>query len=129
MNADDVQTLAPEPDLFQNDEPLPSASEHARGESFVLEIHGVLLHPATVSNKIVGNDHHLVPVLCMELRPASGRKHTVVAYEVFTEATRHLAEAKAKSLKRGTHVTFTTTTTGMRTLFPHVRHVDIFPHP
>ena len=101
-------------DVDQGTEPTP-----------VIEIQGVLTHAAEVRTKVVGDDQHPVPVLCMDIRPLSGARRSIHAEQVFTESTRGLAEAKARDLKRGARVTFKTCLTGMRITFPHVRQIAI----
>lgn len=93
----------------------------------VLEIAGVLISAAEVRVKLVGEDKHPVPVLCMDVRPLSGLKRTIHAEQIYSEATRKAAEQKAATLKRGAHVTLTTNLTGMRITFPHVQSVALNP--
>jgi len=119
-----VQTSAPagEPDLFGGAAPAVE-----RQAELVIEVEGVLMHAAEVRTKVVGEDQHPVPVLCLDLRPLSGLKRTIHVEQVFTEATRKAAETKAADLKRGTRVTFITGLADMRTTFPHVRSVKATP--
>ena len=101
-------------------------------KQLVVQIVGVLLSAAVVRTKVVGLDHHPMPVLCMEVRPlamSAGFKQTIHAEQVYTEATRHQAELKAATLKRGSQITLTTTLIDMRTLLPHVQDVALCPKP
>jgi len=111
-----VHTSAPtEPDMVGTDAAAPEQGD------LVLQIAGVLISAAEVRVKLVGEDKHPVPVLCMDVRPLSGLKRTIHAEQIYSEATRKVAELKAATLKRGVHVTFTTTLTGMRITFPNVK--------
>lgn len=92
---------------------------------YMVEIVGFVTHAAEVRTKIVGDDNHPVPVLGVDLRPASGAKHSIHIEQVFTQASRKSAEAKAVSLKRGSHVVVRTSLTDMRVTFPHVQSVAL----
>lgn len=89
----------------------------------MIEIEAVLTQAAEVRTKLVGQDKHPVPVLCLDLRPLSGIKRSIHIEQIYTEASRKHAEAKAATLKRGAHVTFRTALADMRITFPHVRSV------
>jgi len=104
-----------EPDMFDAGQP------HEQ----VFELHGELVADADVRTMVVGRDGHPLPVLCMEVRPLSGFKRTVHAEQIYTEANRPLAERKAATLKKGAHVTITTTLHDMRTILPHVQAVAL----
>ena len=114
-----VQTSAPlvEPDMFD---------DGAHNE-LIFEIHGELIEDASVRVKLVGVDARPLPVLCMDLKPLSGSKRTIHAGQVFSEATREQAERKAATLKKGAHVTLTTTFQDVHTVLPHVQAVDLHP--
>ncbi|MBO9647386.1 MAG: hypothetical protein J7605_02665 [Variovorax sp.] len=117
----EVHTSAPEAsaDLFgecQADQPKVD---------LVIEIQGVLTQPAEVRIKLVGEDKRSVPVLCLNIRPLSGIKRSIHVEQVFTEATRKVAEEKAVTLKRGARVVFRTGLTDMRVTFPHVRSITL----
>lgn len=124
MSTAAVQTSAQEPDMFA----LVGADVAAHGD-FIVEIPGVLTHAATVCVKLVGEDQRPVPVLCMDIRPLSGVKRTIHAMQIYSEATRKEAEQKAAELKRGAHITLTTSLSGMRVSFPHIKHVALISHP
>lgn len=119
-----MQTSAQESDMFA----LVGDDLAAHGD-FLVEIHGILAHAATVAVKLVGEDQRPVPVLCLDIRPLSGLKRTIHAEQIYSEATRKEAELKAATLKRGAHVSLTTNLTGMRITFPHVKHVALIPPP
>ena len=122
-----VQTSAldAEPDMFGAIEPSPRTDTHVE----MLAVPGELVVDAEVRTKLVGQDHHPLPVLLLELRPLSGAQRTVHAELVYTEATRKAAESLAATLKRGMRVTVTTPLHDMRTIFPHVAGVSLLPHP
>lgn len=107
---------------------LAGADIAAHGD-FIVEIHGVLTHAASVCVKLVGEDQRPVPVLCLDIRPLSGLKRTIHATQIYSEATRKEAEQKAAELKRGAHITLTTSLSGMRISFPHVKHVALIHDP
>ncbi|RZA15141.1 MAG: hypothetical protein EOP02_25275 [Proteobacteria bacterium] len=89
----------------------------------VVEIQGVLASSAEVRTKVVGNDHHPVPVLCMDVKPLTSFGQLIHAEQIYTEATRPAAERKAATLKKGVRVTLITTLSDMRTFLPHVESV------
>lgn len=118
-----VHASAPdaESDLF-------AGTDAAPGEP-ILELVGELIEPAQVRTALVGEDRHPVPVLWLNLRPASGVRRTIHAEQIYTEATRKDAEALAAALPQGARVTLTTSLTDMRILLPHVQAVALTPHP
>jgi hypothetical protein len=132
MNAIGMHTSAldAENDMFTDTAAAPPVS--VSPNQMVVQIVGVLLSAAVVRTKVVGIDHHPLPVLCMEVRPlamSAGFKQTIHAEQIYTEATRPLADAKAATLKRGVQITLTTTLIDMRTLLPHVQDVALSPEP
>ena len=54
---------------------------------------------------------------------------TMHAEQVYTDATRHLAEAKAKTLKKGARVRVRTSVLDMRLYLPHVEHIQLAAPP
>lgn len=118
-----VQTHAhdAEPDMFTA-EAAPAAPA-PNDPSVLVQITGRLIKHAEVRTMVVGQDHHPVPVLCMDLRPLTGLKRTIHAEQIYTEATRVMAEMKARGLTKGSHITITTALDGMRVILPHVRSV------
>ncbi len=114
-----VQTSAHagEADLFED----PVHNE------LVFEIEGELIEDAAVRVKLVGADAHPVPVLCLDLKPLRGSRRTIHAGQIYSEATRELAERKAASLKKGAHVTITTTYHDVHISLPHVQAVALHP--
>lgn len=106
-----------EPDMFE---------DHSQHE-LVLEIQGELLEDATVRMKLVGPYATPLPVLYMDVKPLNGFKRTIHAEQLYSEATRKQAEQKAATLKKGAHITLTTTLHDMRTILPHVQAVALHP--
>ncbi len=113
MTAPTVHPGAPadEPDLFGD---MPTVT---------LQFSGVLLHDAQVRDKPVGDGQHFAPVLCLELQPLHGGGHSIVAQQIYSEATRALAVQRAQALRRGTRLTLTTPLAGMRLFLPHVQTI------
>lgn len=115
-----VQTPAPAPvveaDLFG---PAPTHRESPR-----IELVATLLSNAEVRTKQVGDGTHVCPVLCMELSTHTALHQTLHAEQVFTEATRILAEKLATTLKRGTQVRITTNLLDMHVRLPHVESIE-----
>lgn len=122
-----VQTsaLADEPDMFGD----TGAASPACAD-LVVEIHAVLASAAEVRSMPIGDGTQMRPVLCLDVVPVNRalrrRMHVV---QIYTEATRKDAEARAAVLKRGTHITFRTTLVDSRIVFPHVLSVDLSPSP
>lgn len=126
MTAAAVQTRAPgtEQDMFGE---TPAAHPH-QVDDVLITITGTLVHAAEVRTKPVGDGTQSRPVLCLDVAPLNkGLRRRIHVEQIFTEATRKNAEARAAELKRGAQVTFTTALTDMRVLFPHVRSVQLTP--
>lgn len=120
-----MQTSAhAEPDMFA----APAAAP-AETDDLVVEIRGVLAKQAEVRNKLVGHGQALRPVLCLDMRPPGTNplQRRLHVEQVYTEATRKHAEARAAAMTRGVHVTVRTTLADMLTVLPHVLSVAITP--
>lgn len=127
MNAA-VQTCAPadEPDMFAGTDAAPPAPT----ADLVLEIQGVLISAAEVRSKPVGDGTQMRPVLCLDVSPLNkALRRRMHVEQIYTEATRKDAEARAAQLKRGAHITFRTTLVDSRVVFPHVLSVALSPSP
>lgn len=113
-----TSALQPEPetDLFG------AAPTHR--ESPRIELVATLVSNAEVRTKQVGDGTHMCPVLCLELSTRTALHQTLHAEQVFTEATRSLAEKLAATLKRGTHVRITTNLLDMHVRLPHVESIE-----
>ena len=117
-----TSALEDEPDMFGA---TPAAAAH-RDDDVLITITGVLVHSAEVRTKPIGDGTQMRPVLCLDVAPLNkGLRRRIHIEQIFTEATRKNAEARAAELKRGAQVTFTTALTDMRVLFPHVRSVAL----
>jgi hypothetical protein len=124
MSDDAVHTSAPadEPDMFEG-----TSADPAAFMDLMLRIEGELIESARVCIKLIGDDQHPVPVLCMDVKPLNGFKRTIHAEQIFSESTRKLAEQKAATLKKGARITLTTSLHDMRTILPHVLSVALSP--
>lgn len=114
-----AQFLA-EPDMFAD----PAAPAHS-----LLEFEGILLGNAEVRTKPALDGLHSVPVVYMELKSTGTPTRTCHAEQPFTDATRHQAEALAKSLKKGRTVTLRTPASDICLIFPHVDSIQLNPEP
>ncbi len=112
----------PQPDMFGGREPEPAFDTN----QVVIQLTGELIS-AEVLTKAVGADQRELPVLCMDVRALTGFRQTIHAEQIFTEATRKLAEHKAASLKKGSRITLTTVLQDMCTFLPHVQSVQLNP--
>lgn len=112
----DVHTSVQAPDLFGT--PPPGATDSAaRPAACALVFTGTLAHHAEVRTKQL-DDHHYVPVVCLDLDNVGAGHHRVHAEQPFTEATRREAEALARRLRKGMSVTVTTGLTEIRLSLP-----------
>lgn len=100
-----------EPDLFD----VPTVTAAFRGR---------LIRDAEVRTKPVGDGQQSMPVLCVECAPLSGAGHMIHAEQVYTEATRGLAEQRARALRKGAVISIITPWTGMRLFMPHVQAIN-----
>lgn len=112
-------TLEPEPDLF-----VHTPAQQAQ-QPLSLQFTGVLRADAQVRVKPVGDGGHALPVLCLDLCHVGDAHHTVHAEQVFTEATRPMADAKARTLKKGTVVHINHSLLDMRIFLPHVQSISL----
>jgi hypothetical protein len=94
----------------------PMAQERAPQLAFS----GVLRHHAEIRLKPIDGHGLHVPVLCLDLEDVGPGHHRVHAEQPFTEQTRADAEAIAKRLRKGDHVTVVTNPTDMRLFLPAV---------
>lgn len=101
----------------------------APGTGAMLEFTGILKTDAQVRTKPVGDGLHVLPVLCLDLGDVGAGHHILHAEQIYTEATRHHAEAKAKTLKKGALVRVRTSVLDMRIFLPHVEHVQLDAPP
>lgn len=120
-----TSALSDEPDMFAGTDAAPPVCA-----DLVLEIHAVLVSAAEVRSKPIGDGTHMRPVLCLDVVPVNkALRRRMHVEQIYTEATRKDAEARAAVLKRGTHITFRTTLVDSRIVFPHVLSVDLSPSP
>lgn len=103
-----------EPDMFAPPAAL-ALPRHKPGLAFTFT--GVLVHHAEVRMKQL-DDHHYVPVVCLDLDGVGAGHHRVHAEQPFTDATRHEAEALAKRLRKGDQVTVATHLMDVRLVLP-----------
>lgn len=112
-------TTPHQPDLLATIDPLALFS-------------GRLLRHAEARTKVLDHEGHAVPVLCMDIEsdsPTRGQIHVERPYPFGHQAE---AEAEARRLKAGTHVTVEAPLTGLRLVIPnavHVRAADSHPTP
>lgn len=106
------------PDLFVHTDAQQPQPTHQ-----CLQFTGVLRADAQVRVKPIGADGHVLPVLCMELSHVGDAHHTVHAEQIYSEATRAQADAKAKTLKKGTTVSVSHSLLDMRIFLPRVESV------
>jgi hypothetical protein len=109
-----VHTSAPEVDLFGE---VPAANDATPRATCGLSYTGRLAHHAEVRLKQL-DDHHYVPVVCLDLEHVGAGHHRLHAEQPFTEATRHEAEALAKRLRKGALVTVSSGLSDVRVFLP-----------
>jgi hypothetical protein len=86
----------------------------------LIEFEGELVRNAEVRFKPAADGLHSVPVVCVELRSlVYGLHRTCHAEQAFTDATRHQAEALAKTLTRKKVITVRTPASAMHVSLPH----------
>lgn len=84
---------------------------------------GHLMRQAEIRTKVLDHEGHAVPVLCMDIQsdgPARGLIHVERPYPFGQQAE---AEAHARRLKAGTHVTVEAPLVGMRLVIPNAVQV------
>jgi hypothetical protein len=90
-----------------------------------MQFTGTLKADAQLRCKPIGDDQHIVPVLCLDLIEVGDTGRTLLAQQIFTEATRKHAEALAQSLTKGKRVTLTTSLLDIRIFLPHVERIEL----
>jgi hypothetical protein len=109
----DVQTSAPEADLFASETHAPAAAIPAAQMTFTGRVHS-----ARVATKPCDREGHMVPVLVLELHDVGPGHHVVTAHVPYTDATRNDAEQMARQLRRDQVVEVTTPLTDVRLFLP-----------
>lgn len=89
---------------------------------------GTLAADAELRTKVVGPMHIACPVVCFELKNVGTGGMNIHAEQVYTEATRKLAEQQRDKCKRGTRIAITSAMTDMRLVLPHVQSVTVQPN-
>lgn len=93
-----------------------------------------LLSQAVVRCKPMGDQLHVVPVVCLELRCDSPGQQVIHAQQIYTDEGRRFAEMMAKHLPKGARVHVTTALTDMHITLPNVASITLLdttvtPHP
>ena len=112
-----VQTSvhAIEPDMFADQQ----------AASLRMEFTGVLKTDAQLRSRPIGDDQHIVPVLCLDLCEVGSANRTLHAEQIYTESTRRQAEHLAQTLKKGQRVSLTTSLLDIRVFLPHVERIQL----
>ena len=108
-----------EPDMFSDQQ----------SAGLRLEFTGILKTDAQLRCRPIGDDQHIVPVLCLDLCEVGGTGRTLLAQQIFSEATRKHAEALTHTLTKGRRVTLTTSLLDIRIFLPHVERIQLDATP
>ena len=115
----EAEYLGAEPDMFGHVAAPPVVQPMRIG------FNATLLCAAEVRCLPSDDQLHTVPVLCLELRSHNPGGQIMRAQQLFTDATRHQAEALAKRLPKGAQVHIITALADMRITLPHVDSVEL----
>jgi hypothetical protein len=86
---------------------------------------GTLMHNAQARTRPSDREGHMVPVICFDIE-VDGTTHNVAHVEQpFIHGTQEQAEAAARRLKKGMHVSCDHPATGLRVTLPNTLHVHV----
>lgn len=99
----------------------------AHAPKHLLQWSGTLIHAAEYRTRILDGQAHSVPVLCMDIE-LDNTLHNVMHVEQPFPADQHKqAEAAARRLKKGMHVTVDVPPLDLRFTARNVSHIHVTP--
>lgn len=84
---------------------------------------GRVMRRAETRAKVLDGEGHSVPVLCMDIESDSPTRAVIHVEQLFRFGQQAEAEAAARRIKAGAHVTVEAPITGLRLVIPNAVHV------
>lgn len=95
----------------------------------LLQWSGTLLHAAETRHRILDGEQHSVPVLCMDIELDNALRNIMHVEQPFPPDQVKQAEAAARRLKKGMHVTVDVPPLDLRFTARNVSHIHVIPDP
>lgn len=95
----------------------------------LLQWSGTLLHAAEARTLILDGDSHAVPVLCIDIELDNALHNVMHIEQPFPANHFKEAEAAARRLKKGMHVTVDVPPLDLRFTARNVSHIHVIPEP
>ena len=95
----------------------------------MLEYSGTLIHAAEARTRVLDGHDHAVPVLCMDIELDNSLRNRMHVEQPFPVNHYTQAEAAARSLKKGMHVTVHAPPMDMQLVARNVSHIHVIPDP
>lgn len=90
---------------------------------------GTLIDGAAVRTRILDNEQHAVPVVCMDIELDCPMRNVMHVEQPFPPDHHKQAEAAARRLKKGTHITVDVPPLDLRFTARNVSHIHVIPKP
>lgn len=95
----------------------------------VLQWSGTLIHPAQARTRILDGQDHSVPVLCMDIELDNALRNVMHVEQPFPVDQHKQAEAAARRLKKGMHITVDVPPLDLRFTACNVSHIHVIADP
>lgn len=95
----------------------------------MLEYSGILIHAAEARTRLLDGTDHQVPVLCMDIELDNSLRNRMHVEQPFPVNHYTQAEAAARRLKKGMHVTVHAPPMDMQLVARNVSHIAVIPEP
>lgn len=95
----------------------------------LLQWSGTLIHAAEACTRILDGELHSVPVLCMDIELDNALRNVMHVEQPFPPEHFKQAEAAARRLKKGMHVTVDVPPLDLRFTARNVSHIHVIPQP
>jgi len=95
----------------------------------LLQWSGTLIHAAEARTRVLDGHSHAVPVVCMDIELDNGLRNVMHVEQPFPPDHHKQAEAAARRLKKGMHVTVDVPPLDLRFTARNVSHIHVIPEP
>lgn len=104
-------------------------SAHPTSTPQLLQWSGTLIHAAEARTRILDGESNAVPVLCMDIELDNTLRNVMHVEQPFPPEHHKQAEAAARRLKKGMHVTVDVPPLDLRFAARNVSHIHVIPEP
>lgn len=105
------------------------ASAQAHSAPVLLQWTGTLIHAAEARTRILDGESHAAPVLCMDIELDNTLRNVMHVEQPFPPEHHKQAEAAARRLKKGMHVTVDVPPLDLRFTARNVSHIHVINEP